>query len=833
MSDGRKRLSGAQYKALAEEKRRKIQAVLDKTQNLKNYFLTKPTNSQEQTDCSESEDLEVVSVVPIPIPPDNAVNAEAVDTVTEASSSSNVESACPSPCLPAIVSNDPADWNINDDTINYLMSLPNEICQNTDEDFSLTKIVNGGKSRCLTKNVFRRKLANGEEQPRKYLIYSSSKKSLFCIPCRLFGGTSKMATEGINDWSNVNKILNLHENSKEHAKSQVTLLRRRQKQNQIDSLLCQQISIEEDYWRNVLKRVVAVTKKLASRGLPFRGTVEKFGNTNNGNFMMCLELIAEFDPFLATHLSQHGNPGSGKTSYLSSTICEEFIDLMSTEVLNHIMTEIRMSKYYSIIIDSTPDMAHIDQLSVIIRYVTNNGKPVERFIGFLPNVGHKSEDLENAIMSKLEKHNLELKHCRGQSYDNASNMSGCYSGLQARILNHNPLAYYLPCAAHSLNLVGVCAAECTREAVRFFETIQNLYTFFSASTRRWEILLSSLKPGAKVPKRVDGTRWSARHDALMSLCGGWGDYLNALTTIEESISEKPTVRAEAAGIKRCLNRFEFAFMSVFWEAILERFHSTNKILQSVEIDNGDVTRLFSSLISFVKALRNTTMFETYLDKAKEIMDESYDNDRQRTRRRKLFPDENMDGDTILTGKEQLKVETYFSILDRVMVELEKRYEAYDSVFKKFKFFFTLKESSQEQLIESANYLQQCYKDDLEDVFATECLHFAELLKETDTKHEKCTLSNMLSYIRSHNLEAVFPNVEIALRMFVTMAVTVCSAERSFSTLKRLKTYLRTTMQQNRLNALTILTIESDITIKLDFDSLINSFASIKSRRKII
>lgn len=77
--------------------------------------------------------------------------------------------------------------------------------------------------------------------------------------------------------------------------------------------------------------------------------------------MMCLELIAEFDPFLATHVSHHGNPGSGKTSYLSSTICEEFIELMSNEVLNHIMSEIKKSKYYSIIIDSTPDISHVDQ----------------------------------------------------------------------------------------------------------------------------------------------------------------------------------------------------------------------------------------------------------------------------------------------------------------------------------------------------------------------------------------------------------------------------------------------------------------------------------------
>ena len=42
--------------------------------------------------------------------------------------------------------------------------------------------------------------------------------------------------------------------------------------------------------------------------------------------------------------------------------------------------------------------------------------------------------------------------CRGQSYDNASNMSGQYNGMQAHFKKVNPLA--IPCAAHSLNFWG-------------------------------------------------------------------------------------------------------------------------------------------------------------------------------------------------------------------------------------------------------------------------------------------------------------------------------------------------------------------------------------------
>jgi hypothetical protein len=68
--------------------------------------------------------------------------------------------------------------------------------------------------------------------------------------------------------------------------------------------------------------------------------------------------------------------------------------------------------------------------------------------------------------------------CRGQSYDNASNMSGQYNGLQARIKAVNEKVEYVPCGGHSLNLIGLKAAECCFVVVAYFLFVQNLYVFF-------------------------------------------------------------------------------------------------------------------------------------------------------------------------------------------------------------------------------------------------------------------------------------------------------------------------------------------------------------------
>lgn len=87
--------------------------------------------------------------------------------------------------------------------------------------------------------------------------------------------------------------------------------------------LVQQLEEEKRYWREVLRRVVAVIQFLAERGLPFRGDDEILGSPHNGKFLGILELISQFDPFLSEHIKRFGQKGRGSTPYISSTICED------------------------------------------------------------------------------------------------------------------------------------------------------------------------------------------------------------------------------------------------------------------------------------------------------------------------------------------------------------------------------------------------------------------------------------------------------------------------------------------------------------------------------
>lgn len=78
---------------------------------------------------------------------------------------------------------------------------------------------------------------------------------------------------------------------------------------------------------------------------------------------------------------------------------------------------------------------------------------------------------------------------------------------------------------------------------------------------------------------------------------------------------------------------------------------------------------------------------------------------------------------------------------------------------------------------------------------------------------------------------VFPNVDIVLRVFLSMAISNCSAERSFSALKRIKTYLRSSLGDDKVGHLAVLAIEHDLTNKLDFEDIICEFSQVKARKK--
>ena len=128
-------------------------------------------------------------------------------------------------------------------------------------------------------------------------------------------------------------------------------------------------------------------------------------------------------------------------------------------------------------------MSHTEQLSVTIRFVDVSNNDVslkEHFIKYHAVDESTGQSLFELILKVLEEFSLEIQDCRGQGYDNGSNMKGKNKGVQARILQLNPRAFFMSCGCHSLNLViSDCAFSCTKSVSFFRSHSESLHNLFS------------------------------------------------------------------------------------------------------------------------------------------------------------------------------------------------------------------------------------------------------------------------------------------------------------------------------------------------------------------
>ena len=244
----------------------------------------------------------------------------------------------------------------------------------------------------------------------------------------------------------------------------------------------------------------------------------------------------------------------------------------------------------------------------------------------------------------------------------------------------------------------------------------------------------------------------------------------------------------------------------------------------------------TSLLSYVDGIRPS--FSAIENEAKQLTkcdeyEEEYKRPRKRNRR---FEDFESQPVVAQSPSDRFKNETFFTILDALSSELAKRQKAYEKLSNTFGFLRNLANMTKSDILNHSSTLVSTYPEDLDGVISEEFVHFAALLKTNlaaaiDEKKGKEV--QYYALIKENRLEATFPNVEVALRIYLSMMVTNCSGERSFSKLKRIKNEQRTSIGQERLNHLALLSIEHEILRDINVQEIIDNFASVKSRKRHI
>ena len=198
-------------------------------------------------------------------------------------------------------------------------------------------------------------------------------------------------------------------------------------------------------------------------------------------------------------------------------------------------------------------------------------------------------------------------------------------------------------------------------------------------------------------------------------------------------------------------------------------------------------------------------------------------------RKKQF-DENVNDETTQSVEESFRIDYFICIVDQAISSIHSRFEQfkiYENIFGFLFNFKILKSLDNDSLKKSCLNLECSLKhDSFSDIDGLDLFSELKVLKEI-LQTEENTPIDVLNYIK--RLDS-FPNAYIAYIMLLTVPIIVVSVERSFSKLKLIKSYLRSTMSKERLSELAILSIETDMLAKLEYKNLISNFASQKARK---
>ncbi|XP_022874211.1 zinc finger MYM-type protein 1-like [Olea europaea var. sylvestris] len=227
------------------------------------------------------------------------------------------------------------------------------------------------------------------------------------------------------------------------------------------------------------------------------------------------------------------------------------------------------------------------------------------------------------------------------------------------------------------------------------------------------------------------------------------------------------------------------------------------------MDIDEAIKLLEALILFLENYRESE-FANAMDEAKQIAVEMGIEVVFREKcniRRKMQFDESGSEEVTLSAEESFRVDYFLFIIDQARSSLQTQFEQFKHYEETFGFLFNSKRLMSmdvNSLLKSCKNLEQFlshngHSEIIDDDLCTELLVLKCYLPGETKK-----AIDVLNYLKKMN--GCFPNAYIPYKILLTIPVTVASVERSFSKLKLIKTYLRLTMSQQRLNGLAMLSI---------------------------
>lgn len=676
-----------------------------------------------------------------------------------------------------------------------------------------------------------------------WLEWDSKAEAAFCHTCRMAAqlrlisfahcADDAFTNTGVSNWKHALDKFRMHDRSSAHKEAAMKWSNYIS-HTSISAQLLSSTAEDQKTNREALLLLFTTLRFLGRQGLSTRGHTDI-----RSNYHQLLQLRTNESEALRKFLTS-----DRKQKWLSHDVENEMLQRLSHTVLRQIADDVRRDGYYAIIVDETTDVSTVEQVSICIRHVDDDWNVSEDFVGMYATERTDAATLTKVVTDVLLRLNLSVCQLRAQCYDGASAMAGVHSGVQKRIRDVQPKAVYIHCHSHLLNLaLQEASGDSVRSVRDILALVNDLGNFFRLSAKRTALLESvisdvcgsetSQSGGVTRLQPLCPTRWVVRARAFNALLVNYESVIEALDNLSD---ESGPAGAKAEGLSYKLRSFESLLYLAAAYKVFSVVEQLATVLQSKSMTLSGARESVSRVVASLTSMRCESQFMTLWSDVSRRAESLKLPQPEMPRRRKL-PNRFDDGGPAHQYTDVIsyhRAETWYAFLDIITRQIEQRFTT-DS--------FRQICNAEDLLIRAAtgktytNELQQFlnFYDDFDAVSleAQLVLLHSVVIKQLQNESavERVTVADVADVLKNTaGAQQLLDQIWRLTKLLLVVPATSATAERSFSALRRVKTYLRSTIGQSRLNSVLVLHCHQDRVDDLNIVEIAQEFVCANDSR---
>ncbi|XP_066958861.1 uncharacterized protein [Macrobrachium rosenbergii] len=329
---------------------------------------------------------------------------------------------------------------------------------------------------------------------------------------------------------------------------------------------------------------------------------------------------------------------------------------------------------------------------------------------------------------------------------------------------------------------------------------------------------------------TQNTRWDSRINSIEAVRYQASNIREALLKIREVTD--PLTKVEAQTLAEKLGSYRFLICTVVWYDILYHVNHVSKLLQSPKMQLDVAVDLLTKAKSSLTNYRRTGFASAQAsakDMCEEMNIEAVLKEKRLRSTKKHFSYEAPD-EPIADTMKRLEATFFNVVVDTAIESLTDRFKTLGELRDRFGVLLNFQKLDDQAFgNQYENLCMTLSTGNESDIDGKELA--VEVKNLPRLPSDDMTALELLTFIHKKNLEELYPSLWVALRIACTLPVTVTSAERSFSKLKLIKTYLRSSMGQDRLTGLAIISTNHEVGKQVSYENIFDDFANKKARKQ--